>query len=45
MNKNLDRLKSGWFPYPDAHPIYWLLADLIVLKSIIIMWIKTKVTR
>jgi hypothetical protein len=45
MNKNLDRIRKGWHPYRDAHPIYWVLADLIVLKFIVILTIKRKIRK
>ena len=35
MNKNLDRMLHGWFPRPDAHWIWWLVADIVVLVSIL----------
>jgi hypothetical protein len=39
MNENLDRIKHGWFPRKDAHWIWWIVADVIVLIGIVKMWI------
>ena len=34
MNENLDRLRHGWFPRHDAHWIWWIIADVVVLVAI-----------
>jgi hypothetical protein len=40
MNENLKRLQSGWCPRKDAHFIYWILSDIIMLISMIKSLIK-----
>jgi hypothetical protein len=42
MNENLDRIKHGWLPRKDAHGIWWIIADVIVLIAIVKMWIKRR---
>lgn len=34
MKENLDRILHGWFPRQDAHWFWWVVADIIVLVSI-----------
>jgi hypothetical protein len=34
-NENLERLLHGWFPRQDAHRFWWVVANIIVLVSIL----------
>ena len=43
MNENINRLRDGWFPRKDAPGIFFIIADIIILKSIIKNWIIRKV--
>jgi hypothetical protein len=35
MNENIDRIRDGWIPRKDAHWFWWVVADAIVLVSIL----------
>jgi hypothetical protein len=41
-NENLERLLHGWFPRPDAHGFWWVVADVIVLASILKLMVMDK---
>jgi len=36
--ENLDRLRHGWFPRADARWYWWMIADAMVLVSILKPW-------
>jgi len=41
-NENLERLSRGWFPRPDAHWSWWIIADTVVLVAILKSAIRNK---
>jgi hypothetical protein len=42
MNENLDRIRDGWFPRQDANWFWWVVADTIVLVSILKLMVMDK---
>jgi len=42
-SENLKRLRGGWHPRKDARWYWWVLADAMVLVSILKMWAGRKV--